>query len=96
MKVKVKMLSLLLALLVAASAAEGKGLEFRAVYEGAEMSDAFAAIHALESGAAIVAGKRSSTPAERIFRSTDGGAGQAWASVGPIAGYTGAHTYWFG
>jgi hypothetical protein len=64
----------------------------RAVYQGAEASDAFSAIHYLGNGR-IVAGKRSSQAANRFLLSADYGA--TWEVVG-CPNSTGAHTYFFG
>jgi hypothetical protein len=62
------------------------------VYQGAEASDAFSAIHYLGNGR-IIAGKRSSQAANRFLLSEDYGA--TWEVVG-CANSTGAHTYFFG
>jgi hypothetical protein len=64
----------------------------RNVYQGAEASDAFSAIHYLGDGR-IIAGKRSSQAANRFLLSEDYGA--TWAAVG-CPNSTGAHTYFFG
>jgi hypothetical protein len=64
----------------------------KAVYQGAEASDAFSAIHYLGNGR-IIAGKRSSQAANRFLLSEDYGA--AWTVVG-CPNSTGAHTYFFG
>eukprot|EP00767_Chilomastix_cuspidata_P000272 gnl/Chilomastix_cuspidata/1066.p1 GENE.gnl/Chilomastix_cuspidata/1066~~gnl/Chilomastix_cuspidata/1066.p1 ORF type:complete len:471 (+),score=92.44 gnl/Chilomastix_cuspidata/1066:61-1413(+) len=69
--------------------------EYETAYIGTELSDAFASIHYLGNGIAL-AGKRSSTYEERIFRSTNYGKPGSWESVGPISGYSGSHTYFFG
>jgi hypothetical protein len=62
------------------------------VYQGAQASDAFSAIHYLGNGR-IIAGKRSSQAANRFLHSEDYGA--TWAVVG-CPNSTGAHTYFFG
>ncbi|MBU0718035.1 MAG: glycoside hydrolase, partial [Planctomycetes bacterium] len=62
------------------------------VYQGAEASDAFSAIHYLGDGR-IIAGKRSSQAANRFLLSEDYGA--TWNVVG-CPSSTGAHTYFFG
>jgi len=64
----------------------------KAVYQGAEASDAFSAIHYLGNGR-IIAGKRSSHAANRFLLSEDYGA--TWEVVG-CPNSTGAHTYFFG
>lgn len=61
-------------------------------YQGAAASDAFSSIHAL-GGGRIIAGKRSSSAANRFLLSDDHG--QSWQQIG-CAGSTGAHTYFFG
>jgi len=63
-----------------------------AVHQGAQASDAFSAIHHL-GGGAVIAGKRSSGPANRFLLSLDEGAN--WSVVG-CPGSTGSHTYFFG
>ena len=63
-----------------------------AIYQGAEGSDAFSAIHYLGNGR-IIAGKRSSQAANRFLLSEDYGA--TWEVVG-CPNSTGAHTYFFG
>ncbi len=63
-----------------------------AVYQGAQNSDAFSAIHAVGSGR-VIAGKRSSNAGNRFLLSTDEGV--TWNVVG-CPGSTGAHTYFFG
>lgn len=63
-----------------------------AAYQGAQGSDAFSAIHHVGDGR-IVAGKRSSGPADRFLLSSD--AGVTWSVVG-CPGSTGAHTYFIG
>lgn len=63
-----------------------------AVYQGAQASDAFSAIHAIGNGR-IIAGKRSSNQNTRFQLTTDEGA--TWSTVG-CPGSTGAHTYFFG
>ena len=63
-----------------------------AVYQGAEASDAFSAIHYLGNGR-VIAGKRSSQAANRFLLSEDYGA--TWEVVG-CPSSTGAHTYSFG
>ncbi|MBN2559938.1 MAG: exo-alpha-sialidase [Phycisphaerae bacterium] len=67
-------------------------LRAEAVYQGAEASDAFSAIHYLGNGR-IIAGKRSSQAANRFLLSDDYGA--TWEVVG-CPNSTGAHTYFFG
>jgi hypothetical protein len=62
------------------------------VYQGAEASDAFSAIHYLGNGR-IIAGKRSSQAANRFLLSEDHGA--TWEVVG-CPNSTGSHTYFFG
>lgn len=62
------------------------------VYQGAEASDAFSAIHYLGNGR-IIAGKRSSQANNRFVLSEDLGA--TWSIVGCPAS-TGSHTYFFG
>ncbi|MCK4873768.1 MAG: exo-alpha-sialidase [Phycisphaerales bacterium] len=62
------------------------------VYQGAEASDAFSAIHYLGNGR-IIAGKRSSQATNRFLLSEDCGA--TWEVVG-CPNSTGAHTYFFG
>ncbi|GIQ81574.1 hypothetical protein KIPB_002553, partial [Kipferlia bialata] len=52
-------------------------------------------IHYVGNGVAL-AGKRSSTEGNRIFRSEQYGEPDTWSSVGEIENYTGAHTYFFG
>ncbi|GEM_PF-2263332 len=64
----------------------------RAVYQGAQASDAFSAIHYLGNGR-IIAGKRSSQAGNRFLLSEDYGA--TWSVVG-CPNSTGAHTYFFG
>lgn len=64
----------------------------RAVYQGAQGSDAFSAMHYLGHGR-IIAGKRSSQAANRFALSED--YGNTWSMVG-CPGSTGAHTYFFG
>lgn len=64
----------------------------QAVYQGAQASDAFSAIHYLGNGR-IIAGKRSSQAATRFLLSEDYGA--TWTVVG-CPGSTGSHTYFFG
>ena len=64
----------------------------KAVYQGAQASDAFSAIHYL-GNARIIAGKRSSQAANRFLLSEDYGA--TWEVVG-CPNSTGAHTYFFG
>lgn len=59
------------------------------------MSDAFSSIFHAGNGV-VLAGKRTATPGNRIFRSTSNGEPGTWRSVGEIAGFSGAHTYWFG
>ena len=61
-------------------------------WQGPAASDAFSAIHALGHGR-IIAGKRSSSPANRFLLSDDHG--QSWQVIG-CNGSTGAHTYFFG
>lgn len=56
-----------------------------AVYEGEEMSDAFSSIHYMGEGV-VLAGKRSSTVNDRIFRSENYGLDGTWSSVGKITG----------
>eukprot|EP01105_Mastigella_eilhardi_P012259 TRINITY_DN2814_c0_g1_i1.p1 TRINITY_DN2814_c0_g1~~TRINITY_DN2814_c0_g1_i1.p1 ORF type:complete len:455 (+),score=86.42 TRINITY_DN2814_c0_g1_i1:454-1818(+) len=85
----------LLLLVIGALALPFEDPVFDAAYQGAELSDAFSALRYIGNGV-VLAGKRSSTPGSRIFRSTKYGADGSWASVGEIEGYTGAHTYWFG
>ncbi len=63
-----------------------------AVYQGAQSSDAFSAIHHVGFGR-IIAGKRTSSASNRFLLSLDSGA--TW-SVVPCPGSTGAHTYFFG
>ncbi len=63
-----------------------------AVYQGAQASDAFSAIHAI-GGGRIIAGKRSSNSNTRFQLSLDEGA--TWTTVG-CPGSTGSHTYFFG
>ncbi|KAH3765582.1 hypothetical protein Pelo_2578 [Pelomyxa schiedti] len=70
-------------------------IDWVTAYQGEELSDAFSAIRYLGDGI-VVAGKRSSTVGNRVFRSTEYGVPGSWYSVGEITGYTGAHTYWFG
>jgi hypothetical protein len=67
-------------------------LRAEAVYQGAQASDAFSAIHYLGNGR-IIAGKRSSQAANRFLLSEDYGA--TWQVVG-CPNSTGAHTYFFG
>ncbi len=62
------------------------------VYQGAQGSDAFSAIHAI-GGGRIIAGKRSSNANTRFQLSVDEGA--TWTTVS-CPGSTGAHTYFFG
>lgn len=62
------------------------------VYQGPQGSDAFSSIHNL-GGGWIIAGKRSSSAANRFLLSQDRGA--TWTVV-PCPGSTGAHTYFFG
>ncbi|HPQ41351.1 MAG TPA: sialidase family protein, partial [bacterium] len=62
------------------------------VYQGAEASDAFSAIHYL-GGGRVIAGKRSSNAGNRFMLSND--AGETWSVVG-CPDSTGAHTYFFG
>lgn len=64
----------------------------QAVYQGAEASDAFSAMHYLGNGR-IIAGKRSSQAANRFLLSEDYGA--TWKVVG-CPDSTGAHTYFCG
>ena len=64
----------------------------KAVYQGAQASDAFSAIHYLGDGR-IIAGKRSSQAANRFLLSEDYGA--TWQVIG-CPNSTGAHTYFFG
>lgn len=70
----------------------GPVLGARAVYQGAEASDAFSAIHYFGNGR-IIAGKRSSQAANRFLLSED--YGTTWEVVG-CPDSTGAHTYFFG
>ena len=72
--------------------ADGAELGAKAVYQGAQASDAFSAIHYLGQGR-IIAGKRSSQVANRFLLSEDYGA--TWTVVG-CPSSTGAHTYFFG
>lgn len=71
---------------------DGGVLRAEAVYQGAEGSDAFSAIHYLGNGR-IIAGKRSSPASNRFLLSDDYGA--TWQAVG-CPNSTGAHTYFFG
>jgi hypothetical protein len=71
---------------------DGPLLGASAVYQGAQASDAFSAIHYLGDGR-IIAGKRSSQAANRFLLSEDYGA--TWEVVG-CPGSTGAHAYFFG
>ena len=80
------------AALAQAAANDDPPLGARAVYQGPAASDAFSAIHYL-GGGRVIAGKRSSQPANRFLRSADYGA--TWQVVG-CANSTGAHTYFFG
>ncbi|GIQ84155.1 hypothetical protein KIPB_005599, partial [Kipferlia bialata] len=70
-------------------------LDYVAAYEGTELSDAFSSIHYVGHGVAV-AGKRSASIGNRIYRSTQYGEPGTWESVGEIENYTGAHTYFFG
>ncbi len=67
-------------------------LNAEAVYQGAQASDAFSAIHYLGNGR-IIAGKRSSQASNRFLLSQDYGA--TWQVVA-CPNSTGAHTYFFG
>ncbi len=71
---------------------DGTLLGAKAVYQGAQASDAFSAIHYLGNGR-IIAGKRSSQAANRFLLSEDYGA--TWQVIG-CPNSTGAHTYFFG
>lgn len=85
--------SCLCVLLVPAPAPAQDGeLGAQAVYQGGQASDAFSAIHYLGNGR-IIAGKRSSSSANRFLLSEDYGA--TWRVVS-CPGSTGAHTYFFG
>jgi len=67
-------------------------LSFTAAYTGARLSDAFSSIFYAGNGV-VLAGKRSNTPGNRIFRSTD--YGRSWKPTPEPSGYSGAHTYFF-
>ena len=62
------------------------------VYQGAQASDAFSAIHYL-GGDRVIAGKRSSSAQNRFLLSVDHGA--TWTAIG-CPNSTGQHTYFFG
>jgi hypothetical protein len=85
-------LVLLLAVVQPQDARADNLLDAEAVYQGAEASDAFSAIHYLGNGR-IIAGKRSSQASNRFLLSTDCGA--TWQVVG-CPNSTGVHTYFFG
>lgn len=73
-------------------ACDDTALGATAVYQGAQGSDAFSAMHYLGNGR-IIAGKRSSGATNRFALSEDYGA--TWSIVG-CPNSTGAHTYFFG
>jgi len=67
-------------------------LSFKAAYTGARLSDAFSSIFYAGNGV-VLAGKRSNTAGNRIFRSTDHG--RSWKTTPEPSGYSGAHVYFF-
>jgi len=67
-------------------------LSFKAAYTGARLSDAFSSIFYAGNGV-VLAGKRSNTKGNRIFRSTDHG--RSWQTTPEPSGYSGAHVYFF-
>jgi len=74
---------------------ERKGLaalSFKAAYTGGRLSDAFSSIFYAGDGV-VLAGKRSNTPGNRIFRSTD--YGRSWTTTPEPDGYSGRHVYFF-
>ncbi|GIQ89116.1 hypothetical protein KIPB_011514, partial [Kipferlia bialata] len=90
------MLRVLLVLaVVALVCAYSEDPEYMEAYIGTQMSDAFSSIHYVGNGVAV-AGKRSNTAGNRIFRSTQYGEPGTWSSVGEIDGYSGHHVYFFG
>lgn len=92
-----RLTGLLLALLATLLAlpsrrADEQSFAAQAVYQGAQASDAFSAIHYAGNGR-IIAGKRSSGPANRFLMSLDHG--RNWNAVA-CPGSTGSHTYFLG
>jgi len=67
-------------------------LTFTAAYTGGKLSDAFSSIFYAGDGV-VLAGKRSNTKGNRIFRSTNHG--RSWTTTPEPSGYSGAHVYFF-
>jgi photosystem II stability/assembly factor-like uncharacterized protein len=83
----------LMSVLVASAAAQRRCPEpITSVYQGGLASGAFSSIHYL-GGLRLIAGKRSSGPANRFVLSDDHG--QTWTVVG-CPNSTGSHSYFFG
>jgi len=81
------------ALCAAAKVNGTDSLTFTAAYTGGRLSDAFSSIFYAGDGV-VLAGKRSNTPGNRIFRSTDHG--RSWTTTPEPSGYSGKHVYFFG
>jgi len=84
------------ALVISSAAYENRSsnsLTFKTAYSGAKLSDAFSSIFYAGDGV-VLAGKRSNTAGNRIFRSTDHG--RSWSATAEPKGYSGKHVYFFG